>query len=212
MAHFRKMGLLLLLLQCGLAAGQNPNPNACGAAIDGLQIRIFLDQADGAQSKSPKFRVELRNAGVKDLLLKLGIMTYNGGRQYPTAISFILVDAQGNFQWLELKRNLPVGETGSETLSLPLPVGATFSFPVDLNDYWASTSKEFDYKLKAGTYRLAAHLNGFIRTDPPFPAVPMGGPERPPTVSVRTFDMVNPETCLGPPPMSNALQLEIPSQ
>lgn len=29
--------------------------------------------------------------------------------------------------------------------------------------------------------------------------------------SVRTFDMVNPESNLGPPPMSNALQFEVPN-
>jgi hypothetical protein len=52
-------------------------------------------------------------------------------------------------------------------LFLPLPAGATFSFPVDLDDYWAPTSKDFDAsRLKPGTYWLAAQfIWGFTGTD-----------------------------------------------
>jgi len=53
-------------------------------------MRIYLDQAATGQSKVPRFKVELRNVGEKDLLLNLGIMTRSGEQQYPSAVSLIL--------------------------------------------------------------------------------------------------------------------------
>jgi hypothetical protein len=189
-----------LLLVGGLAAAQNSNPKAWGRPVDGLQMRVSLNQAEGGQSKSPKFRIELRNAGEKDLLLNLGIMTRNGGQQYPTAVSLILLDAQGKSELLELKRSLQVSDAGRETLYLPLPVGAIFSVPVDLNDYWTPTSKEF-YTAKPGTYSLAAQFNRV-----PFPKQGF----RLQSIGERSFDMVNPEA--GGPPTSNTLQFEVSSR
>jgi hypothetical protein len=76
----------------------------------------------------------------------------------------ILVDPQGEPHWLELKRTLLGSDARKAPLFLPLPVGGTFSFPVDLENYWAGTPNEINYNLKPGTYRLAAHLSGFIET------------------------------------------------
>lgn len=199
--------LATLLLLGGLSVAQEPKAKDWGSPVDGLQMRIYLDPATG-QSKVRKFKVELRNVGEKDLLLNLGIMSRSGEQLYPTAVSLILVDSQKLFQLIELKRSLPDSAAEKETLYLPLPVGATFSFPVDLNDYWAVNSKEFDYKLKAGTYWLAAHLNGFSRTGQRFSATIPGQPA---FVFVDASRMVTPQTALGPPPRSNTLQIEIPS-
>jgi hypothetical protein len=188
--------LIPTLLSVGGLAAQNPNPKAWGQPVDGLQMRVSLDPA-GGQSKSPKFRIELRNAGEKALLLNLGIMARNGEQQYPTAVSLILVDARGESRLLELK-SPQVSDAGRETLYLPLPIGATFSVPVDLDDYWAPTSKEFN--LKPGTYSLAARFN----------RMPTKGAFRFQPVGVRSFDTVNPEA--GGPPTSNTLQFEVPSR
>lgn len=79
--------LATTLLWAGGLAAQNPNAIAWGRTVDGLQVRLSLDQAETRQSKSPKFRVELRNSGEKDLLLNLGVMTRNGEQQYPAALS-----------------------------------------------------------------------------------------------------------------------------
>jgi len=67
-------------------------------------MRIVVDQAAAEQSPIHKLRVEFRNAGEKDLLLNLGIMTRHGAEPYPTAVSLIVVDLQGKEKWLELKR------------------------------------------------------------------------------------------------------------
>jgi hypothetical protein len=185
-----------LLFVGGLAVAQNSSPKAWGQTIDGLQMRVSLDQA-GGQSKSPKFRIELQNTGEKALLLNLGIMARNGEQQYPTAVSLILVGARGESRLLEL-RSPQVSDAGRETLYLPLPIGATFSLPVDLDDYWAPTSKEFN--MTPGTYSLAAHFNRVSRKRE-FRVQPIGG---------GSFDTVNPEA--GGPPTSNTLQFEVPSR
>jgi len=203
-----------LLLLGGLSVAQEPNAKDWGTVADGLQMRISLDQAATRQFEIPKFRVELRNVGEKDLLLNLGIIIRNGGQQYPTAISLILADPQRPFQLIELKRSLPVDGVGRETLYLPLSIGATFSFRVDLDDYWAVNSKEFDSKLKPGTYWLAAHLNGFIRT-PDF--VFSFGPEPVFVNQIVTLSRSFGSSSfngyrVSPPPRSNVLRFEIPSR
>ena len=203
-----------LLLMGGLSLAQEPNSGNWGSAVNGLQMRISVDSSAIEQSKVPKFRVELRNVGEKDLLLNLGTKSLDGRHQYLTAVSLILEDEQGELQWLELKRSVPVGDPGTETLSLPLPVGAVFSFPADLDDYRLATSKESAaQKLKPGTYLIAAHLKGFIPRVVLVAEPGVGVPVRfvEPGLLSR-FDTVNPETGLGPAPVSKALRIEIPSR
>jgi hypothetical protein len=148
-----------LLLLGGLSAALKPSPQTWGEALSGLQLTIYLDQVEGVQSKAPKIRAELRNAGENDLILNLGIMFANGKRQYPNAVVLTLTDAQGKSRRLDLRG--PSFIAGREDpLVLPLPVGSTFSIPVDLDKYWSAASGEFDYKLKPGTYSLEAQLIG----------------------------------------------------
>ena len=130
-----------------------------GDVVSGLQMRINLDQADSVQGKIPKFRVELRNAGETDLTLNLGFMLGGGRKQYPTAVFLNLTDAQGKSRRLDLIG--PSGVAGRvDTFVLSLPVGATFSMPVDLDKYFAAASKEYDYKPTSGTYSLEAQFIG----------------------------------------------------
>jgi len=205
------LSVVTLLLLGGLLRAQEPNPKDWGAAANGLQLRIYLDKAASAQSKIPKFRVEMRNVGREDLLLNFGVVTRNG-EQYPTAVSLILVDAHRIFQLIELKRSVPVSDGGNKTLYLPLPIGGTFSFLVDLDNYWAVNSKGFDYKLEAGTYWLAAHLDGFITTRPPFVLITAGPPMMAGQPSLPASGMVTPQGAFGEPPRSNILRFEVPSR
>jgi hypothetical protein len=63
------------------------------------------------------------------------------------AVVLALTDAQGKSRRLELRE--PTFIAGRmDPFVLPIPVGATFSIPVDLDKYWAAESKEFDYALK----------------------------------------------------------------
>lgn len=155
-----------LFLLGGLAGAQEPGRQVVmiqptpGQGVNGLHLSIRRDQPD-SRSAVPKFRVELRNVGADDLLLNVGTIASANGRQYPTAISLVLVDSKGDLQRLELKRFSAPNAPGTKPLLLPLPAGATFSFPVDLRNYWALGHKEFNPKLNAGTYWLEAQLTGF---------------------------------------------------
>jgi len=134
-------------------------PQTWGNVVSGLQMTINLDQAEAVRAKIPKFRVELRNAGASDLTLNLGFMLGNGRKQYPTAVFLILTDEQGKSRRFDLIG--PPGVAGRlDTFVLPLPVGATFSIPVDLDKYFAAASREYDYKLTPGTYSLEAQFTG----------------------------------------------------
>jgi hypothetical protein len=148
-----------LLVLGGLSAALKPSAETWGEAVSGLQMTIYLDRAEGVPSKAPKFRVELRNAAQKDLVVNLGMMLANGKMQYPNALVLILTDAQRKSRRLDLRE--PSAIAGRvDPFVLPIPIGATFSIPVDLEKYWVAESKEFDYKLKPGTYSLEAQFTG----------------------------------------------------
>ena len=147
-----------LLMLGGLSAALKPSVKTWGKAVSGLQMTIYLDHAEGAPSKAPKFRVELRNAGQNDLVVNLGMMLANGKRQYPNAVALTLTDAQGKSRRLDLRE--PAMIAGRvDPFVVPIPVDATFSIPVNLDAYWPAASKEgFDYKLKPGNYSLEAQF------------------------------------------------------
>lgn len=148
-----------LLVLSGLSAGLKPTVETSGETLGGLRITIYPDQADSAPSTATKFRVELRNTAQKDLVLDLGIMLANGNTQYPNAVILFLTDAQEKSRRLDLRE--PAFIAGRvDPLVLPIPRGATFSLPVDLDKYWAAQSKEFDYKLSPGIYSLEAQFVG----------------------------------------------------
>lgn len=124
-----------------------------------LRMTVRLDLNKVEEPKIPKFRVELQNAGEDDLILNLGITLANGRKQYPKDIVLILTDSQGNARRFDLKG--PACIAGRvESLIVPLPVGSTFSIPLDLESYWVEASNEFAYKWKPGTYFLEAQFSG----------------------------------------------------
>ena len=92
-----------LLLLGGLSAALKPSVKTWGEAVSGLQMTIYLDRAEGVPSKAPKFRIELRNAAEKDLVVNLGMMLANGKMQYPNALVLILTDAQRKSRRLDLR-------------------------------------------------------------------------------------------------------------
>jgi hypothetical protein len=142
-----------------LTASLKPTPLAWGEVVNGLQMRISRDGTDSPRMKVPKFRVELRNAGDHDLILNLGSMLANGKKQYPNNIFLTLTDAQGTSRRLDLiGPGIIAGRL--DPFVLPIPVDATFSIPVELDKYFAATSKERDYKLTPGTYSLKAEFIG----------------------------------------------------
>jgi hypothetical protein len=89
--------LFVSLLVLGSSSARlKSSQKAWGEVVNGLEMTIHLNQAELVQLKTPKFRVELRNAGESDLVLNVGVMLANGQKQYPNAVVLTLTDAQGN--------------------------------------------------------------------------------------------------------------------
>jgi hypothetical protein len=141
------------------AATPKPRAQAWGEVVSGLQMRIYRDQAESVPGKAPRFRVELRDAGENELVLNLGLMLDNARKQYPNAVFLILTDALGRSRRFDLLEPAVIAGR-ADPFVVPLPVGATFSIPVDLDKYWAAKSKDFDYNVKPGTYSLEAEFTG----------------------------------------------------
>ena len=134
-------------------------PQASSQPSRELEVTMHLDATGHIQSDLPKFRMELQNVGKRDLVLKLGITLSNGSKQYPDALVLMIIDPQGKAWQFDLIG--PAAIAGRlDPLILPLPVGCTFSLPVDLGKYWAAQSKEFEYKFQRGTYSIQARFTG----------------------------------------------------
>jgi len=148
------LGVFILLL-----AVVNQGSEVSGQTNQDLKMTVSIDGVAESQSRLSKFKVELRNVGDHDLVLNLGIMLANGRRQYPNAVVLTITDSHGKARRFDLIE--PAAIAGRvDPLIVPLPVGSAFSVPVDLDRYWAATSKEFDYKLMRGTYLLEAQFSG----------------------------------------------------
>jgi hypothetical protein len=93
--NFPKRGhknLSIALLAClpslaGSISGGGPQSSQVNRE---LKMNVHLDAAAVGESKVPKFRVELQNAGEDDLILNLGITLANGRKQYPKDIVLLL--------------------------------------------------------------------------------------------------------------------------
>jgi hypothetical protein len=134
-------------------------PQASSQANRELEITMQLDATDHNQSDVPKFRIELQNIGARDLILNLGFTLSNGSKQYPGALVLMIIDPQGKSRQFDLKG--PAGVAGRlDPLILSLPIGSKFSLPVDLENYWAAQSKEFEYKFQRGRYSIQACFTG----------------------------------------------------
>jgi hypothetical protein len=122
-------------------------------------MTVRVESAAEGPSKVPKFRVELRNVCDHDLILNLGMMLANGRSQYAAAIVLTILDPQGKTRGFQLKGPMYINGR-VDPFIVPLPVGSTFSVPVDLDKYWAASSQEGDYKFERGAYLLEARFTG----------------------------------------------------
>jgi hypothetical protein len=154
----KNLSVALLASLLSLAGSLSAGPQSDRVNRE-LKMNVRLDSNEVGEPKVPKFRVELQNAGEDDLILNLGLTLANGRKQYPKDIILIITDSQGKARRFDLRG--PAYVAGRmDPLIVPLPVGSTFSIAVDLDKYWAAASKEFEYKLKPGTYFLEAQLSG----------------------------------------------------
>jgi hypothetical protein len=100
----------------------------CGIPVAGIALCLSRSEEPGGGT------LEVRNTGPKDAVLNLGIMRANGARQYPTAITLVLTDAEGRQHHVELTEPALVGGR-VDPFIVPLPTGASFELPLRLSKY-----------------------------------------------------------------------------
>jgi hypothetical protein len=125
-------------------------------------------------SSLPLFRVELHNQGDHPFVLNLGFMMANGKKQYPDAIRLSLKDSSGKILPLELiGPAINAGRT--DPLIVPLPEGATFVLPIDLQNYYSPKAHIWKLNLSRGQYKLNAEYEGRAVTQQQEPNLDMEG-------------------------------------
>jgi hypothetical protein len=106
--------------------------------------------------------LEVRNTGPKDAVLNLGIMLANGARQYPTAITLVLTDAEGKEHHAELAE--PAGVIGGrlDPFIVPLPSGASLKLPLHISKcFWYASGQLEDFEPDPPKhYTLQAQFTG----------------------------------------------------
>jgi hypothetical protein len=106
--------------------------------------------------------LEVRNTGPKDAVLNLGIMLANGARQYPTAITLVLTDAEGKEHHAELAEPLGLISGRLDAFVVPLPSGASLKLPLQISKcIWYASGQLEDFELDPKKhYTLQAQFTG----------------------------------------------------
>lgn len=144
-------GIFLIAFGEWTALDQSGSPKTPSSTqLQNNPLQLILTKVQ--EYPRPLFRIELRNVGKHPLVLNLGIM-FPRGKQYPEAIRLILTDANGKTLLLSTGPRMVGGLP--ERFVVPLPAGATFALPIDLDGY--SAPKVWKVNLPSGSYNLQAH-------------------------------------------------------
>jgi hypothetical protein len=139
--------LLAGLLLAGVASAQGSRQSPWGREQNGLRMAIYPSSPPGVRSPGSRFIVAFQNMGKTDLALNLGVSLANGRTQYPDKVVLVVADPNGPHT-LTLRK--PGVKGSASPFIVSLAAGSTTSFSVNLEDYWAAPSGNFDTKLKPG--------------------------------------------------------------
>lgn len=78
----------VILTVVGSGPQHHRTTGECGLPVGGIALCLSASAETGAGT------LEVRNAGPNDVVLNLGVMLANGMRQYATAITLLLTDAE----------------------------------------------------------------------------------------------------------------------
>lgn len=152
-----------LLVMAGTCAAQSSDGQLLAPTTDvPLRVSIYLDQL--ATPSHPVFRVELQNSGQGSLLLNIGTMASGDNTEYPTAIS-LLLNGPGWNNSLRLEPARVSDAIPQQPLIVPLAPGATYSLPINLENYRVAGGPGDSMKVVsmiAGAYSIRAEFTGAV--------------------------------------------------
>jgi hypothetical protein len=137
-----------------------PATRAWGPSTDGLRIAISTASTTRS-STSPQFLISIQNISKTDFVVNLGSMLANGKVMFPEAVRLFLTDPAGNTRELHFfDRRYPIVAGRIDDFTVALRAGATYEFPVSLDQYSSQSTHEFGIKLGPGRYRIEARFEG----------------------------------------------------
>jgi hypothetical protein len=146
-----------LFLMAGSAAAQDFSSLPWGKAKNGLKMAVY-PAPPAHRAPGVRFVVVFQNTGKDNLAVNLGVFAANEKKPYPNNIVLVLTD-------MDRPRTLALRDTGANAPgATPMVVrmnpGGTYSFSVNLNDYWFPPNGDFGTNLSPGPYSVEARFTG----------------------------------------------------
>jgi hypothetical protein len=140
---FTESSAVLLVILTATVFGQGHSSRIagkCGRPVAGIALCL-------SRSSEPGAMLEVRNTGPQDAVLNLGIMLANGARQYPTATTLVLTDAEGKEHHAELAEPAGVISGRLDPFIVPLPGGASLKLPLHISKcLWDASGQLEDFE------------------------------------------------------------------
>jgi hypothetical protein len=112
-----------------------PATRAWGPSTDGLRIAISTIPIT-PPSTGPEFLISIQNISSRDFVVNLGFMVANGKVMFPEAVRLSLTDPAGTTRDLHFfDRRYPAIVGRVDDFTVALRAGATYEFPVSLDQY-----------------------------------------------------------------------------
>jgi hypothetical protein len=144
---------VLIFVSVLYASRLSQGATECGNAVDGVQLCLT--------TVGSNLQLSFSNVGDRDVTLNLGIVLANGKLQSPTNVAMKFIDAQGKvrrFQFFD-KRYSGIGGRLDDYV-VPLPMRATYTIQLSLDQFWCRETHEFAIPLLAGDNYLSAEFEG----------------------------------------------------
>jgi hypothetical protein len=132
----------LLLITAATLCQPSPRPaEKCGGSANGIALCLSPSEERNGVI------LEIKNIGPTDDVLNLGIMLANGAKQYPKAITLIVIDSEGKQHYATLAE--PTWIAGRvDPFIVPLPDDASLKLPLHLSKYFYFTAQHIMEEFK----------------------------------------------------------------
>ena len=155
---------VVVFLSASHSVAQSPAPAAVaeewGTVSDGLRMAIYSVSSENTRPEERRFFVTIENVGDRDVVLNLGYMLANGKVMFPTAVTLIIANAQGQTRELRyFDRRYPGVAGRVDDFTVALRSGSVYRLRLSLDHYLSAASREVEISLATGRHRIAARLD-----------------------------------------------------
>ncbi|MBU1695299.1 MAG: hypothetical protein KKC51_15250 [Verrucomicrobia bacterium] len=151
--------IFLIVTGSSLAVFLDESPEVWCKPTNDLQIALITVQSAWVEGDDIEFYVAFRNAGEKDMFINLGVTLANGRNHFPTEVSLLLIDQDGQSRKLHLLG--PATISGRmDDYAVGLGARSMHLLKLHLSEFCSPPTNEFRIKLSNGHYKATAQFNG----------------------------------------------------